>query len=360
MFWALLGLTALLLAAWAAEKSIHDRDQGTFRAVIHVNGVRGKTSTSRLLDAALRSRYRVFTKTTGTDAAWIGTDGAVHPIRRWGPPNIREQLRMLRLARRQGAEVVILECMAVQPDLQRVCQERIVQSGITVITNVRRDHMFELGEDSEEITRAFSATVPENGTLYTGDELAAEQMAPYCREKNCALIQCGTAGGPEENRAIALALAARLGVPREEAEAGIQTCYQQDFGAQREYSLPGGGAFLNLFSVNDPDSSRLDLEAVRSGRTLAFLFNHRQDRPDRLLLFCRHFFPRYPGAPIYCTGGGEHLLRRFLTGESRAIIPLRRWRDCLDSAAEGTLLVGVGSIKGAGRAIVQALEEGEG
>lgn len=110
MFWPLLTITVLMMAAWMLEKYVHDRQQKDFLAVIHVNGIRGKTSTCRLLDAALRTKYRVFTKTTGTDPVWIGTDGSEHPIHRRGPANIREQLNMLRKAHREKAQIVILEC----------------------------------------------------------------------------------------------------------------------------------------------------------------------------------------------------------------------------------------------------------
>lgn len=357
MFWTLLTITVLMMAVWIAEKQIHDRQQKDFLAVIHVNGVRGKTSTCRLLDAALRSKYLVFTKTTGTDPVWIGTDGTEHPIRRWGSANIHEQLKMLRMAHRQGAQIVILECMAVQPELQRICQEKIVQSEITVITNIRRDHLFELGESMEEIARSFSATVPQSGSVYTADRQTAQLMQPYCEQNGARLLLCGTNGTAQENKQIALWVAEELGISQEQAEQGIHTHYKQDFGAEWNYSLPGGGQLLNLFSVNDPDSTRLILEELNSDRPLAFLFNHRYDRPDRLLLFCRHFFPHYPHAIIFCTGQGTHLLQRHLKGRSAPIIPLRSWKECLEHVPTDCLLVGVGSIKGEGYRMIQMLEK---
>ena len=360
MFWPLLTITVLMMAAWMLEKYVHDRQQKDFLAVIHVNGIRGKTSTCRLLDAALRTKYRVFTKTTGTDPVWIGTDGSEHPIHRQGPANIREQLNMLRKAHREKAQIVILECMAVQPELQRICQEQIVQSEITVITNIRRDHMFELGETVEEIAQSFSATVPQNGSVYTADERTAQLMKPYCEQNGSRLFLCGTNGTERENRQIALRVAEELGVPRDQAEQGIRTHYKQDFGAQWNYQLPGGGQFLNLFSVNDPDSTRLILEDMDESRPLVFLFNHRYDRPDRLLLFCKHFFSYYPRAAVYCTGQGAYLLRRFLRGRTAPIIALRSWRDCLGQIPPDSLLVGIGSVKGEGYRMIQALERGEG
>jgi len=47
----------LLCGALALEKRRNDRALSSFRAVIHVNGIRGKTSTCRLLDAARRDPH---------------------------------------------------------------------------------------------------------------------------------------------------------------------------------------------------------------------------------------------------------------------------------------------------------------
>lgn len=69
------------------EAYINRRARRSFRHVIHVNGIRGKTTTCRLIDACLRQAgFRVFTKTTGTDPIYIDTAGVEHPIRRRGPP----------------------------------------------------------------------------------------------------------------------------------------------------------------------------------------------------------------------------------------------------------------------------------
>jgi len=57
-------LFGILCICLLLEKWYNDRCLASFHAVIHVNGIRGKTSTCRLLDASLRTRYRVFTKTT--------------------------------------------------------------------------------------------------------------------------------------------------------------------------------------------------------------------------------------------------------------------------------------------------------
>ena len=61
--------------------------------VVHVNGTRGKSTVSRLIEAGLRAGgLRVFCKTTGTDPMTIDVNGCEGPIRRRGKANIKEQI----------------------------------------------------------------------------------------------------------------------------------------------------------------------------------------------------------------------------------------------------------------------------
>ena len=69
--------------AWLVwEKQANDRALKSFRYVIHVNGIRGKSTTTRLIEAGLReSGLKVFCKTTGTLPMIIGVDGVeVHAV----------------------------------------------------------------------------------------------------------------------------------------------------------------------------------------------------------------------------------------------------------------------------------------
>lgn len=76
-----------------AERWYNDRALSSFRFVIHVNGIRGKTDVCRRLDAALRANgFRVFTKTTGTHPCYLDTQGREHQLTRLGRANIREQM----------------------------------------------------------------------------------------------------------------------------------------------------------------------------------------------------------------------------------------------------------------------------
>ena len=133
-------LVLLLVIAFVVlglvEHVRHRRSLARLPVRIHVNGTRGKSSVTRLITAGLQGGgVRTAAKTTGSAARYIHADGTEVPIRRVGPPNIKEQIAVMRQAASEGVEALVIECMAVRPDLQRVSERRIVHSTIGVITN---------------------------------------------------------------------------------------------------------------------------------------------------------------------------------------------------------------------------------
>lgn len=341
------------------EKRTNDKRLASFQWVIHVNGIRGKTSVCRLIDAVLRGAgYRVFTKTTGTDPVYIDTQGQEYPIRRLGPANIREQLSMIRRASKEHAQVLILECMAVDPLLQDIAQSKIVKGRLNVITNVRYDHTFVMGDTLEEIADSLSATIPRNGVLFTADEVWFERLKERCDSLGTQAVLCRpNSVADNENLAIAYEIGKYLGISDEDFQKNIQG-YQEDFGANKLY-VRGKLRFLNLFSVNDPQSTRNVLVHYQDkGEELTVVYNNRMDRPDRLVLFARHFFPQVPCRRVIVIGENRRLAVRVLKGCGAAHVEERRdWRSILQ-LEDDTLVVGVGNIKGPAYEIIRCLEGG--
>lgn len=164
-------LTFLYLGYLFLEKYLINKYRKKFKYVIHVNGIRGKSTTSRLIDAGLRdSGYKVFTKITGTSPRIINTLGEEKEINRKGKPNIKEQIKAIRWAAKEKADILILECMAVNPILQYLCENSILKADITVITNVREDHLDEMGNTLDKIATSLANTIPTNGAFFTADE----------------------------------------------------------------------------------------------------------------------------------------------------------------------------------------------
>ena len=352
-------LTTGYLAWLVWEKWANDRALKSFRYVIHVNGIRGKTGVCRLIDAHLRGAgYRVFTKTTGSTPCFIDTDGIEHQIHRIGNANIGEQLRMIRKAHRQGAEILILECMAVQPELQNFAQNHMVRGNLNVITNVRYDHIFEMGESLEEIAQSLSNTIPENGVLFTSDEAFFPYFREVAAEKNTEVILCRESEyAKNENEAIACTLGEKIGIPADSFPSHISH-YQEDFGAHKMYETEAG-QFLNLFSANDPQSTKKLLgQFFEDTSHVALLYNNRTDRPERLLLFLRYFFPAVPCKQIIVMGEARSLALRLLKKQGFTnVTEASNWQDAIKKS-NGAPIVGIGNIKGQAYDMVAHYEGG--
>ena len=171
VFIALVG--ALYIVHLICEKKHNRRIRDRLKHVIHVNGTRGKSTVCRLIDAGLREAgYKVFTKTTGTSPRIIHVNGHESEIIRRGKANIREQLRIMKHAAAENTEILVIECMAVKPELQHVSQKDMLMADIGIITNVRLDHLDEMGHTLDSITKTLGSTIPQGGVLFTADEKA--------------------------------------------------------------------------------------------------------------------------------------------------------------------------------------------
>ncbi|MEI6197433.1 MAG: poly-gamma-glutamate synthase PgsB, partial [Verrucomicrobiota bacterium] len=128
----------LLVGLGLLERFLRGRAWKAVPIRIHVNGTRGKSSVTRLIWAALREAgIPTVAKTTGAAPRLLLPDGSERPVKRHGKPNIREQLRTLLLARRLGARAVVLECMALAPELQWIAEHSMARATVGVIANAR-------------------------------------------------------------------------------------------------------------------------------------------------------------------------------------------------------------------------------
>ncbi len=174
---SLVCLGILLLAAagivtlWGTAVRQHQRRLDQLDVRIHVNGIRGKSSVTRLVAGVLREGgFVTVAKTTGSAARVIGPMGEETPIIRRGAPTINEQIDVVAAHVTSEVEALVIECMAVRPLYQKYSQDFMVRSDITIITNVREDHQEEMGETLEEIADSLSATIPTNGVLITAED----------------------------------------------------------------------------------------------------------------------------------------------------------------------------------------------
>ena len=125
-----------------------------------VTGSRGKSSTVRLIHAALTGAgIPTLGKMTGTASRELDTSGTEYPTGRIGQVSILEMLETVHRSFRRGTvvpEAVVLECMAVTPDLIRMCADDIVRPQVSIVTNALWDHLEEQGTTLAEIAISLS------------------------------------------------------------------------------------------------------------------------------------------------------------------------------------------------------------
>jgi gamma-polyglutamate synthase len=297
---------ALLLVLGVCERIARDRAHRAVPIRIHVNGTRGKSTVTRLIWAALREAgVPTLAKTTGTAARVLLPDGSERPVRRLAPPSIREQLWLLRAARRAGARAVVAECMAIQPELQWVSERKMVSATIGVITNIRTDHTDAMGSTLGEIASSLANTTPDGGVLVLGDGafLAMFQQRAASLGTRVVTVEINNGNGRDlsdwerANEGVALAVTRQLGIPDDVAVAGMRKA-RPDPGALRAGTMPIGGREIRVVdatAANDPesfelliagaganDSSAHDMPVALRPAEWVAVYHHREDRPLRL------------------------------------------------------------------------------
>ena len=294
-------LVFALCIAGILEHQFHLKSLSLIPLRIHVNGTRGKSSVTRLVAAGLREGgLRTFAKTTGTAPRVIDSEGKDRIIHRLRLPSIGEQVRLLRYFSVQKPDAVVIECMAVQPQYQWIAEHKMVKSHIGVITNVRPDHLDEMGPTEEDVAHSLCNTVPVNSILITGEDQKPDILKEVAKQNGTRFIKSDESSIQKKeldgfsymehpaNIAVALDVCKQVGVNRSTALKGMHKV-QPDAGALVAWNLDIDNKnvrFVNGMAANDPVSTLqiwnfISERFVTDGETTCIFFNSRDDRPVR-------------------------------------------------------------------------------
>ena len=292
-------LLFILIGMGLVESHFHRLSLAQLPIRIHVNGSRGKSSVTRLIAAGLRAGgLKTLAKTTGTAPRIIDEKGKDRIIHRLRDASIGEQVRLLRNFAKKKPDAVVLECMAVNPQYQWVAEQNMIQSTVSVITNVRPDHLDEMGYTLQDNAMSLSNTIPFNGKFVTSEKEMDSVLEQVSEKRNTEFNQVETDEvTPEymgrfpylehkDNVALALKVCELSGVEKKTAMEGMLKT-QPDPGATIIWELNCNGTpnyFVNVFAANDPTST-LDIWNQLQGKihnspTCIFL-NTRDDRRYR-------------------------------------------------------------------------------
>ncbi|SCF24739.1 poly-gamma-glutamate synthase PgsB/CapB [Micromonospora purpureochromogenes] len=290
-----------LFGAGMVEQRNHYRNLNMIPDRVLVNGIRGKSSITRLCAGGLRGGGQVVVaKTTGTAARFIFPDASEEPVhRKFGIANVVEQIGIVRRAAVYHPDALVMECMAVMPALQEVNQSKLIRSNIGVLCNVREDHLAEMGPTLDDVARSLSRSMPVGGTCITAERERLAILQEEADRRDCRLIAVDPESVSDhemngfgwitfkENVAIALAVAGELGVDRQSALRGMWEA-PPDPGVLSVARVMHGDKrfrFANIFAANDPESTFMNIQQLEDQqlitRPLTMVINCRPDRIER-------------------------------------------------------------------------------
>ena len=289
------------------ENNSHQNRISNLKYIVHVNGIRGKSSVTRLIgEIFIEAGVKTFIKTTGSAARLIFPDGDEKKIRR-RVPNIIEQVNIVQTISRYRPEAFVVECMAVDPLLQKVCEEKMLNSTIGVLTNVREDHQDKMGWSLSEIAHSLCEFIPSNSVLVCGEQnpKLVRIIKKRAKEKNTRVVR------PEsdlfnnhekileqmgyiehrENIALALKVAEVVGIDKKTAIRGVLNSKPDPGALKIHFKVVDGKKifFINAHAINDRESvikvyDLLKERGYLDKTNIGVLYN-RIDRPDRVKMF---------------------------------------------------------------------------
>jgi len=282
------------------EIFLHKNSISNIPIRIHVNGIRGKSSVVRLIASGLREGgLRTFAKTTGTTPRIISDKGKDIGLHRLRSASIGEQIKLIRYFAKKSIDALVIECMAVNPQYQWISEHRIVRSTLGVITNVRRDHLDEMGITSNQIASSIGNTIPFNSKVVTSEDKHYNVFKSIAASRNSKIENASSIKISKkylekfpflehpENIQLALNVCQNLGIKKEVALKGMLKT-NPDPGALSVWDIVNGNKknqFVSGFAANDPDSTlkvwRL-IKEKNNNKKCIFL-NTRNDRRYRTI-----------------------------------------------------------------------------
>ena len=261
--------------------------------------------------------FRTIAKTTGTEARLILADGSEEPLIRKGPARISEQIAFVKLAAEAKAEAIVVECMAVTPENQRVFERYLNHSTIGVLTNVRLDHADVMGQDEFEIAQTLALSIPERAIYIANPGKFEDFFKAACEKRGTQLISVNPEAIPDhyvakfsypmfkENLAVALSVLKYCGVDEETAMDRMSQA-RADPGVVPLQTIVLDGKTIvavNAFAANDAESTLFfwqefghplikiqqeradniqESDVTQKADTAVAILNHRSDRPFRI------------------------------------------------------------------------------
>ncbi len=372
-----------------AERSKITRKVREIPLRICVTGTRGKSSVTRLIASCLRESGRsVLAKTTGSKPCLIHPDGKEIEIERRGSPSILEGKRVLDIAVRSKVHALVMEMMSIHPECLYSEASQMIKPHVLVITNIREDHLAEMGPGKDDIARSFASAIPKRSTVFVPEEEICPVFEERAKVAHARIIPVPTdlpamdeelrarlpAHEFEQNIRLALAVAEFLEIDQDKARHGLIKSHP-DFGSLKvwrtEWDSPARiWYFISAFAANDPESTKDVLAKIEDrglfkGRKRIGLLNIRADRGARTLQWSKALRdePDFSFDRLVFVGEHARALKTKLKNRVKTEIlvfqtenPEKLMLQLSRIEAQEAVLVGMGNMGGMGQRLVEYWE----
>jgi poly-gamma-glutamate synthase PgsB/CapB len=280
--------------------------------------------------------YRVFAKTTGDAPVVHNPDGSQKVLKRFAPASIIENVRLIYAWAKHSPDVLIMECMALQPEIQHALAGSIFKPTHTIITNIFADHHEVMGQKFSENIRSIGRCIQSATKLICSKETETQLAANNVQIKDKIIYReyksplQNTNIPPEimiHSWSIVREMAAHLDIRQSDAiECFIDTW--TSLNSTIEYFVPEKNiTFWNLYSVNDIHTAQQYLayllKKYPDGSRVIFNLNCRNDRPLRTRSFIDLLSDHHPNIEIWLTGSGRMLAKKLCHKKKESGNPLK-------------------------------------
>lgn len=369
-------LFSLMMVLLISESIGIHRSAGKLQNKIHVNGTRGKSTVTKYIHTVLQnSNYKVLGKITGEIPTFLLPDNSKKVIKRLGAARVQEQFKSIRKAKKLGADAMVMECMSIDPALQRL-ESKFFRPDIYIITNIRDDHREKMGANLDLQIKSICSAIPKNSKVISINSPYMDIIKEETKSRKSLFVEATKLSDLEisklpkivykSNLELALTACMELGISRQEAFDSILNLINETetpvFQLAHEKHKQ---FFLNAFSVNDIESandfinywvSQLNISGERT-----IIFNTRSDRPLRTKLFADWIKLNQSVINKVIITGSHHWKAKQLLVKMNLDISLfylkkkynhRLKESIVDISGNSELIVGIGNIKDIGHTII--------
>ncbi|MFC0677950.1 hypothetical protein ACFFGH_08865 [Lysobacter korlensis] len=324
-------------------------------------GTRGKSGTERLKAAVMSALgLRVLSKTTGCEAMFLfGNPNRVLSemflFRPYDKATIWEQARLTRMAAELDTDVMLWECMGLNPGYVRVLQHDWMRDDVSTITNCFPDHEDIQGPAGVDLPLVIRQFIPGGGQLYTSEENMLPFLEEHARavDTPCVSVDWLDVGlltpdilarFPYQEHPANIALVARMfegmGLRRDFALREMADRVVPDLGVLKIYPQAAYEGrrieFINGMSANERHGCLSNWERTGMGRHrldtdphiwTTTVVNNRADRVARSQVFAAILVNDIGADRHFLIGGNLDGLQRFIRESFDEFVASFDWHD---------------------------------